>query len=150
MLYRPLYMFGFPSNNKTTLNPTLSLASAPTYGSGDTTVSIAMKPNYKWSNGETVTASDVLFFVNMLHAEAPQSNWYDYVPGYFPDNVKSASVSSPTELTMTMTKAVDPTWFTYNELAQITPFPSAWDVVPPPRTRRARRSTTTWPDWRAT
>jgi peptide/nickel transport system substrate-binding protein len=129
LMYRPLYMFGFPGNNKTTLNPTLSLASAPTYGSGDTTATIAMKANYKWSNGESVTANDVLFFLNMLHAEAPNSNWYDYVPGYIPDNVKSVSVTSPTALSMTMTKGVDPTWFTYNQLSQITPFPSGWDVT---------------------
>jgi peptide/nickel transport system substrate-binding protein len=129
LMYRPLYMFGFPSNNKTTLNPTLSLASAPTYGNGDTTAEIAMKANYKWSDGEPVSANDVLFFLNMLHAESGNGNWYDYVPGYIPDNVKSITVSSPTSLTLTMTKAVDPTWFTYNQLSQVTPFPSAWDVT---------------------
>jgi peptide/nickel transport system substrate-binding protein len=127
LMYRPLYMFGFPSNNKTTLNTTLSLASVPTYGNGDTTATIAMKPNYKWSNGESVTTTDVAFFLNMLHAET--ANWYDYVPGYIPDNIKSVSISNPTSMTVTMTKAVDPTWFTYNELSQVTPFPSAWDVT---------------------
>jgi peptide/nickel transport system substrate-binding protein len=127
LMYRPLYMFGHPGNNKPTLNPTLSLASAPTYGSGDTTATIAMKANYKWSNGETVAASDVLFFLNMLHAET--ANWFDFVPGYIPDNVKSVAVTSPTALTVTMTKAVDPTWFTYNQLSQVTPFPAAWDVT---------------------
>ncbi len=127
LMYRPLYMFGFPGNNKTTLNPTLSLASAPAYGSGDTSATIAMKANYKWSNGEAVSASDVLFFLNMLHAET--ANWYDYVPGYIPDDLKDVTASSPTSLTLTMTKAVDPTWFTYNELSQVTPFPSAWDVT---------------------
>ena len=65
--------------------------------------------------------------MNMLHAET--ANWYDYVPGYIPDNVKSVTVNSPTSLTMTLTKAVDPNWFTYNELSQITPFPLAWDVT---------------------
>ena len=58
LMYRPLYMFGFPGNNHTTLNPKLSLASPPTYSNNDTTATIAMK-NYKWSDGETVTASDV-------------------------------------------------------------------------------------------
>ena len=127
LMYRPLYMFGFPGNNKTTLNSTLSLASVPTYGSGDTSATIAMKPNYKWSNGESVTTSDVAFFLNMLHAET--ANWYDYVPGYIPDNIKSVSVSSPTSMTVTFTKAVDPTWMTYNQFSQLTPFPGAWDVT---------------------
>ena len=129
LMYRPLYMFGFPGNNKTTLNSTLSLASVPTYGSGDTTATVAMKPNYKWSNGESVTTADVAFFLNMMHAEAPNSNWYDYVPGYIPDNIKSVSVSSPTSMTVTFTKAVDPTWMTYNQFSQLTPFPGAWDVT---------------------
>ncbi len=127
LMYRPLYMFGFPGNNKTTLNPTLSLAALPSYGDGDTTATIAMKPSYKWSDGESVTASDVLLFLNMYHAET--ANWYDYVPGYIPDNLKSVTVNTPTSLTMTMTKSVDPTWFTYNQLSQLTPFPSAWDVT---------------------
>ncbi len=30
---------------------------------------------------------------------------------------------------MTMNKAYNPTWFTYNELSQITPMPLAWDVT---------------------
>ncbi len=67
LMYRPLYMFGFPGNDNTTLNPTLSLASMPTYSNGDTTATIALK-NYKWSDGETVTATDVL----VLHEHAPR------------------------------------------------------------------------------
>ena len=35
--------------------------------------------------------------------------------------------TSPTTLTMTMNKAYSPTWFTYNQLSQITPMPKAWD-----------------------
>jgi peptide/nickel transport system substrate-binding protein len=126
MLYRPLYMFGFPGKNSSTLNPTLSLASIPTYGNNDTTATIALK-NYKWSNGESVTATDVLFFMNMLHAET--ANWYDYVPGLFPDNVKSVVATSPSEVTFTFNKSYDPTWMTYNEFSQITPFPTAWDIT---------------------
>ena len=68
MLYRPLYVFGHPTNTNTTLNPTLSLASVPAYSNGNTEATVALK-NYKWSDGETVTATDVLFFMNMLHAE---------------------------------------------------------------------------------
>ena len=126
MLYRPLYMFGFPAKNNTTLNPTLSLAGIPTYSNNDTTATVALK-NYKWSNGETVTATDVVFFMNMLHAET--ANWYDYVPGLFPDNVKNVVATSPSEITFTFNKSYDPTWMTYNEFSQITPFPTAWDVT---------------------
>jgi peptide/nickel transport system substrate-binding protein len=126
MMYRPLYMFGFPSNNNTTLNPKLSLAGSPTYSNNDTTATVALK-NYKWSDGETVTASDVVFFMNMLHAET--ANWYDYVPGLFPDNIKDVVATSPSEVTFTFNKSYDPTWMTYNEFSQITPFPTAWDIT---------------------
>jgi peptide/nickel transport system substrate-binding protein len=126
MLYRPLYMFGFPNSENTTLNPTLSLASLPTYSNNDTDAAIALK-NYKWSNGETVNANDVLFFMNMLHAES--ANWFDYTPGYFPDNVKDVVVNSPTSITFTFNGPHDPTWVTYNEFGQITPFPEAWDIT---------------------
>jgi peptide/nickel transport system substrate-binding protein len=126
MLYRPLYVFGHPTNTNTTLNPTLSLASVPAYSNGNTEATVALK-NYKWSDGETVTATDVLFFMNMLHAET--SVWYDYVPGLFPDNVKSVTVNSPSSITFTFNKAYEPTWMTYNEFSQITPFPTAWDIT---------------------
>src|SRR6516165_9071457 len=45
MLYRPLYMFGFPNSQKTTLNSTISLASLPTYSNNDTQAAVALK-NY--------------------------------------------------------------------------------------------------------
>ena len=126
MMYRPLYMFGGPQTDSAALNPGLSLASPPVYGNGNTTVTINMK-NYKWSNGETVTATDVAFFMNMLHAES--SNWYDYTPGYIPDDIKSVTVSSPTTVVFTMNAPISPSWFTYNQASQITPFPLAWDVT---------------------
>ena len=52
---------------------------------------------YKWSNGETVTAHDVMFWMNMMHAE--KANWAAYAPGTFPDNIKSITINSPTQLT---------------------------------------------------
>jgi peptide/nickel transport system substrate-binding protein len=36
-------------------------------------------------------------------------------------------VTGPLTLTMTMDKAYNPTWFTDNELSQLTPMPMAWD-----------------------
>jgi peptide/nickel transport system substrate-binding protein len=62
-MYRPLYMFG---NNGSSLavNYSLSLANAPVYSNGGKTVVINMK-GWKWSNGETVDAADVMFWLNM-------------------------------------------------------------------------------------
>ena len=76
-----------------------------------------------WSNGTPVTATDVMFWLNMQKALPPDYGAYTG----FPANVKDITVVSPTELTMTMDKAYSPTWFLYNELSQITPMPAAWD-----------------------
>ena len=121
LMYRPLYWFG--NGASPTLNTSLSLASAPVYNG--TTVTITMK-GWKWSNGETVTAQDVAFWIHMQQAVGAQ-DWFDYVPGLFPANVSDVKAVSSTELTMTMNKPYNTTWFTYNELSQITPLPAAWD-----------------------
>jgi peptide/nickel transport system substrate-binding protein len=123
LMYRPLYWFGNGANP--TLNTSLSLASEPTYNGENVTINLK---NYKWSNGETVTAQDVVFWIHMMQAVG-SSDWGAWVPGGFPTNVSGVHATSPTTLTMKMNKAYNPTWFTYNELSQITPMPQAWDVT---------------------
>jgi peptide/nickel transport system substrate-binding protein len=126
LMYRPLYMFGSPQNTAPSLDTQLSLASEPAFQNGDKSAVINMK-SYKWSNGEDVNATDVLFWMNMMHAE--KANWYSYVPSLFPDNVTNVTENNPTQLTYTFDKAYNPNWFTYNEFAQITPMPTAWDIT---------------------
>jgi len=86
---------------------------------------------WKFHDGQTVDAQSVIFWMNMMKAEA--GNWAGYVPGpqSFPGNIVSYSASSPTALSVTfhLTGAFSPTWFTYNELSQIVPIPEAWDVT---------------------
>jgi peptide/nickel transport system substrate-binding protein len=123
LMYRPLYWFG--NGASPTLNTSLSLANVPVYSG--TNVTITMK-DWKWSNGEKVTAQDVVFWIHMMQAEA-STNWGAFVPGGFPDNVSNVKATSATTLTMTMNKQYNPTWFTYNELSQITPMPMAWDIT---------------------
>ena len=124
MMYRPLYWFGLGSTPN--LNLSLSLANQPTYSNNGQTVVVNLK-NYKWSNGETVTAQNVMFWMNMLHAD--KQNWADYSQGALPDNIQSITVNSPTQLTFQLTAPVNTYWFTYNELSQITPMPNAWDIT---------------------
>jgi peptide/nickel transport system substrate-binding protein len=121
LMYRPLYWFGDGANP--TLNPSLSLADQPVYKGNQVTITLK---GWKWSNGETVSAQDVVFWIHMLQAVG-SADWGAYVPGGFPGNVSYVKAVSPTELTMTTDKAYNPTWFTYNELSQITPMPKAWD-----------------------
>ncbi|MFI5064488.1 MAG: ABC transporter substrate-binding protein [Streptosporangiales bacterium] len=119
LLYRPLYWFG--QGDTPDYNATLSVADAPTFSGNN--VTITLKP-YKWSNGQPVTASNVMFWINMETAEPANYGGYTGFPASIVKNVK---VVSPTELTMTMDKSYSHSWFLYNELAQIYPMPEAWD-----------------------
>jgi peptide/nickel transport system substrate-binding protein len=121
LMYRPLYWFGHGASP--TLNTSLSLAEAPQYNGNQVTIHLK---GWKWSNGETVTASNVLFWIHMMQAVA-STDWGDFTPGGFPTNVSNVRAVNATELQMTMNKAYNPQWFTYNELSQITPMPTAWD-----------------------
>jgi len=126
--WRPLY---WTQNGVTpTINPALSLAYTPTYSNGDKTVTVKMKTNYKWPNGQPVTSSDALFYLDELRAAVKESgaNWGPYSPGIgIPDQVVSASTPNSTTLVVNLNKPVNPTWFTENEIAQIQPMPTyAW------------------------
>jgi peptide/nickel transport system substrate-binding protein len=124
LMYRPLYMFG-GDNDSVAVNYPLSPANAPVYSNGDKTVTITLKP-WKWSDGETVTGSDVVFWLNMMKAE--KANYAGYAPGLLPDNLVSATASGQT-VTLTLNKPYSTYWFTYNQLAEITPMPADWDVT---------------------
>ena len=121
----PLYMFGGPSNTSISVNYTLSPASAPIYSDGGKTVVINLKP-WKWSNGETVTAKDLILNLNMLEAE--KAGYAGYTPGLLPDNMTSYSATGPEQVTLHLKQAYSSIWFTYNQLAILTPMPMAWDV----------------------
>ncbi len=129
LLYRPLYWFG--NKEQPTLSPQLSLATPPRYHGNQ--VTIRLKDNYRWSDGTPVTAQNVIFWMNMMKAEANATNasgtvgWGGYIKGYFPDNVSSYKAVGTHEVVMTIKGAFSQPWFTANELSQITPMPKAWD-----------------------
>lgn len=124
-MYRTLYWFG-DTNGAPAVNESLSLANAPVFSDGGTTVTVTLKP-YEWSNGEKVTSQDVLFWFNMETAE--KANWAAYVPGQFPDNVTSVKTPDASTIVFTTDKAYSEQWFLYNQLSQITPMPMAWDMT---------------------
>jgi peptide/nickel transport system substrate-binding protein len=120
LMYRPLYWFG----NGTTplLNTSLSLANPPAWSGNTATITLK---HYVWSDGTPVTATDVMFWLNMLR-EVGATAWgaYNGFPSAF---VSSIKVAGPTELRMTTNKAYSHQWFLDNDLSQITPMPPAWD-----------------------
>jgi peptide/nickel transport system substrate-binding protein len=125
LMYRPLYWFGGVQSDPLGVNLSLSLAGEPTWTSS-TSFTITLKP-YKWNNGETVDADDVIFWMNMYKAE--EDNFGGYVPTYFPDNVTSVKALSSSQVQFNLNKPYSQNWFLYNELPQITPMPAAWDVT---------------------
>ncbi len=122
LLYPPLYWFGDQGN--TSIDYPLSIGNQPVYSDNDRVVTITLK-HYLWSDGETVTARDVGFWINLLKAN--KADWASYVPGGFPDNVLSWKALSPASLQLRLNASYSPLWYTYNELSQITPLPIAWD-----------------------
>jgi peptide/nickel transport system substrate-binding protein len=122
---RPLYMFGGNSNSSITIDYADSPASAPVYSNGGKTVVINLK-GWKWSNGESVNAKDLIFMLNMLESE--KTSYAGYTVGLLPDNMASYSATGPNQVTLQLKQAYSTIWFTYNQLAILYPFPMAWDV----------------------
>jgi peptide/nickel transport system substrate-binding protein len=126
LMFRPLYMFGNNTNTSVLINYPLSPANAPKYSNGGKTVTITMK-GWKWSNGETVDAKSLMFYLNMAKAE--RANWYAYSKGLLPDNVVSYKATNANTLVLQLNRAYSSLWFTYNQLAELTPMPLSWDVT---------------------
>jgi peptide/nickel transport system substrate-binding protein len=121
--YRSLYWIG--QNGSPVIDQAMSLANLPTWSDGNTVATITLR-NYKWSDGTPVTTRDVAFWINLLKAN--KASFAAYVPGEFPDNLKSYKIVNSKEIVLTLTKSFNPTWFTYDQLSQITPLPAqAWD-----------------------
>jgi len=97
-MYLPLYWFGNSGEPK--LRESLSLAKTPVFSANNTEVTVTLK-HWEWSNGQPITARDVIFWVNLLSAvtdpkaptigstSAPGPGWGAAVPGGFPQNVVS-------------------------------------------------------------
>lgn len=95
LLFRPLY--ASPVGSQPKINTTESLAAAPVFSDANKTVTIKMKDSYTWSDGQKVTAKDVVFDLQLLKAAVKESaaNFGNYTPGYFPDSISKAVATDP-------------------------------------------------------
>ena len=122
--FRSLYWIG-NGQGQPVIDPALSLAALPTFSHDNSVVTIHLG-DYTWSDGQPVTARDVGFWLNLLKANKAQ--FAAYIPGEFPDNLKSYTIVNSKTIVLTLNGSYNPTWFTYDQLSQITPLPvQAWD-----------------------
>jgi peptide/nickel transport system substrate-binding protein len=122
LMYRPLFWMG--RDGKPEIDYSLSLADEPVWDADGRTVTIWVKP-WKWSNGETVCADNVMFWMNMLSRKGPRFG--AYTEGYFPDNLVSYEKVADDKVSFTFDRVYSKNWVVMNQLTMITPMPRAWD-----------------------
>jgi peptide/nickel transport system substrate-binding protein len=122
LLYKPLVISSY---GEPTINWSRSIANKPVWSDHDTVLSFTLK-HYVWSNGTPVTTRDIQFFLNLVRAGG--ANWGNFTPGTLPYNIKSLRLQGPYKMTITLTKAINPTYFMDNQLGNVTPIPqNVWD-----------------------
>jgi peptide/nickel transport system substrate-binding protein len=122
LMYRPLYWLG--RDGQPEVDYDLSLAGPPQWSQDGRSVTVTVKP-WKWSNGETICADNVMFWVNMMVVKASRLGTYS--PGYFPDNLTSYQKIAPDQVRFTFDKVYSRSWVLMNQLSLIIPMPRAWD-----------------------
>lgn len=143
LLYLPLYTYGSPTD-PLGLNRSLSIADPPTFSDHNTVVTVTMK-HWVWSNGQPITARDVVFWLNLVSAAsdplaptigstgAPGPGWAYAVPGAFPQNITSYSATGTYTLVLHLNRSYNPAWYTQEELTQLFPLPqTSWDRLTAP------------------
>ncbi|GAA2561216.1 hypothetical protein GCM10010435_36080 [Winogradskya consettensis] len=122
LMYRPLFYFG--SRGTPEVDYDQSIGEAPQWSEDGRTVTIRVKP-WKWSNGESLCADNVLFWVNLMKIKGDR--YGEYVPGYFPDNLVDYGKTAEDTVYFTFDKVYSRKWVLMNQLSTITPMPHAWD-----------------------
>jgi len=126
-MYMPLVWV----NREDAISYTHSIAENIAVSNNFTRYTITLNPKWHWSNGQPVTAQDVVYDWDLLdgasQAKAPLA--YCYVgSGGFPTDWASVTAPSAHTVVVTTTKSVNPTWFEHNGLTQLVPIPvKTWD-----------------------
>lgn len=114
------------------INYSRSVASGISVSHDDSVYTVKLNPKWHWSNGNPVTASDVVYAWDIiLAASQPNAPWAYCADGSggIPVDWKSVVAKNPTTLVITTTKPVNPVWFEYNGISELIPIPkSQFDV----------------------
>jgi peptide/nickel transport system substrate-binding protein len=122
LMYRTLYFFG--TDGTPEVDYANSIGEPPEWSADGLTVTVRVKP-WQWSNGETLCADNVLFWVNLMKVKG--ARYGEYVPGYFPDNLTSYGKLDEQTVYFTFDKVYSRRWVLMNQLSTITPLPKSWD-----------------------
>jgi peptide/nickel transport system substrate-binding protein len=122
LMYRPLYWLG--RGGGIGIDFDLSIGEEPEWDSDGRTVTVRIKP-WRWSNGETVCADNVIFWMNMLTRKGPR--YGGYTKGYFPDNLVTYAKVADDKVRFTFDRVYSRNWVLLNQLTMIIPMPRAWD-----------------------
>ncbi|TDD55832.1 peptide ABC transporter substrate-binding protein [Nonomuraea terrae] len=124
-VFLPLYVYDGTDTSKPDVKA--GAAELPKYSEDGKSVTITMKDDLTWANGEKVTARDVEFWFNLIKAN--KEKWATYNEGQFPDNIAKFTLVDDKTFTMDLTQAYNPDWFTANQLTRMSPMPQkAWDI----------------------
>lgn len=106
-----------------------SVASNITYNPSGTVYHVFLGKKWRWSNGQPVTAQDLMFTWNVIKAASSSqavAPW-PYTgegTGDIPSGIESVVENNAHEVTFTLTKPANQQWFIYNGLIQLTPMPA--------------------------
>ncbi|MBV9796143.1 MAG: hypothetical protein JO016_19650 [Actinobacteria bacterium] len=111
--------------SQSAVDPAKSLYSSLSYSNGNKTVTMTLK-DWKWSDGQPITSRDFIFTYNLLKAN--YQNWINYIPGTFPTDVSSVSVTNQHTAVINLTAPTSPAFFADDVLNNVPLIPQhAWD-----------------------
>lgn len=122
LMFRPLYWFG--RDGQPEVDYDLSIGEPPQWSQDGRTVTVTIKP-WKWSNGKTIDADNVMLWMHLFAVNKAQHG--AYVPGYFPDNLLSYRKLAKNKVSFTFDRAYSRRWVLMNQLSLIVPMPGEWD-----------------------
>jgi peptide/nickel transport system substrate-binding protein len=96
-----------------------------------TRFTVTLNPKWHWSNGQPVTAQDVVYDWTLIHAASMSNSPLPYCyagVGGVPQDWASVRATSPTTVVVQTRIPVNPVWFEHNGLGQLVPIPrQVWD-----------------------
>jgi peptide/nickel transport system substrate-binding protein len=103
-----------------TIDWSRSIATSVTSPDNGKTYVVSMRP-WHWSDGVPVTAQDVAYTLQLARAYGDEYPMHGTAG--MPEIINSFTITDPEHFTITLTQAVNETWFILNGLAQLMPTP---------------------------